>query len=232
MNVRSLRLGVLAVLVVLVASSGAFATSIPVANYSFETYTSLPFLCGGACAYSIGPIPGWNDNGTSGQWITGGYAGNPSAIAGSVLGYSNGGQIWQDVGVAVAGATYTLQVEILHRTDVPMAGIVQFEIGGSPVVTATGTDLGAGTWSNWTAVYTATASDAGKTLTVLLDSSGAQGDFDDVRLDASVPEPSSLLLLGSGLIGVAAVVRRKIKSSFAVLNLSASKPGICSPAYF
>src|SRR5664279_705721 len=133
MNPRFLRLSVLAVLLVLVASSGAFANSVSVANYSFETYTSLPFLCGGACAYSIGPIPGWNDSGTSGQWITGGYAGNPPAIDGNVLGYSNGGQIWQDVGTAVAGATYTLQVDILHRTDAVMAGVVQFEIGGSPV---------------------------------------------------------------------------------------------------
>jgi len=213
MNLRSMRLSVLAVLLVLVASSGAFATSVSVANYSFETYTSLPFLCGGSCAYSVGPIPSWNENGSSGQWITGGYAGNPSAIDGVVLGYSNGGQIWQDVGVAVAGATYTLQVEILHRTDTAMAGTVQFEIGGISVATATGTDLGPGTWSNWIATYTATAADAGKTLTVLLDSTGAQGDFDNVRLDsASVPEPSSLLLLGSGLIGAATVVRRKIKS--------------------
>src|SRR5664279_647342 len=166
MNPRFLRLSVLTILLVLVASSGAFATSVSVANYSFETYTTLPFLCGGTCAYSIGPIPGWNNSGNAGQWITGGYAGNPSAIDGNVLGYSNGGQIWQDVGVAVAGTTYTLQVEILHRTDTAMAGVAEFEIGGIPVVTATGTDLGPGTWSNWTAIYTATAADAGKTLTV------------------------------------------------------------------
>ena len=210
MNTRSLRLTVLAVSLVLVASSGAFAGSVSVANYSFETYTALPYLCGGACAYSVGPIPGWNDSGGSGQWIVGGYAGNPSAIDGNVLGYSNGGQIWQDVGTAVAGTTYTLQVDILHRTDAAMAGIVQFEVGGISVATATGTDLGAGTWSNWTAVYTATGADAGKTMTILLNSTGAQGDFDNVRLDATIPEPSSLLLLATGLVGAVSVVRRKI----------------------
>lgn len=208
---KSLRLSVLSLLLVLVASSGAFATAVSVANYSFETYSTLPYLCGGACAYSVGPIPGWNTNGSSGQWIVGGYAGNPSAILGNVLGYSNGGQIWQDVGTAVTGTIYTLQVEILHRTDAGLAGTVQFEVGGIPVVTATGTDLGAGTWSNWTAIYTATAADAGKTLTILLNSTGSQGDFDNVRLDASTPEPSTLLLVGTGLIGAVGVIRRKIK---------------------
>ena len=44
-------------------ASGAFAGSIPVANFSFETLPpgGLPFGCGGTCAYSSGPIPGWND---------------------------------------------------------------------------------------------------------------------------------------------------------------------------
>jgi hypothetical protein len=98
----------------------------------------------------------------------------------------------------VAGSTYTLQVDLLHRTDLTMAGVIQLEVGGAVVATATGSDLGAGTWSNWTATYTANAGDAGKTLTILLSAGGQQGDFDNVRLDSSgtsTPEPSALSLV-------------------------------------
>jgi hypothetical protein len=200
----------------LMIASGAFATSIPVANYSFETNPGFNNFCGGACEYSTGlPIPGWNSSGgATGQWITGGFAGNPNAFDQSVLAYSNGGAVWQDVATAAAGTIYTLQVEILHRTDLPMAGIAQLEVGGIPVSTATGTDMGPGTWSNWTATYAATAGDAGKTVTILLTSSGGQGDWDFARLDASniaVPEPASMLLLASGA-GLAAIRRRRSRS--------------------
>ena len=190
--------------------STAFASSIPVANFSFETAPNFNNFCGGSCEYTTGlAVPSWNTTGATGQWITGGYAGNPPAFDGSVLAYSNGGTLWQDVATATAGATYTLQVEILHRTDLPMTGIAQLEIGGGVVATATGTDMGPGTWSDWTATYTATAADAGKTLTILLTSTGGQGDWDDVRLDSNaVPEPASMFLLGSGLLAVALAVRR------------------------
>jgi hypothetical protein len=183
-------------------TSTAFASSIPVANFSFETNNGFNNSCGGSCQYSTGiPIPSWNITGFTGQWITGGFAGNPNAFDGSVLAYTNGGTISQDVGSAVAGDTYTLQVEVLHRTDLPLTGVVQLEVGGGVVATATGTDSGPGTWNNFTAVYTATAADAGKTLTILLSANSGQGDFDFVRLDSTsaVPEPMTLFLLGSGL---------------------------------
>lgn len=207
----SLMVGLVVCLFILVPT--AFASAISVANFSFEMNNGFNNFCGGSCEYSTGlPIPGWNSTGATGQWITGGYAGNPPAFDGSVLAYSNGGTVSQDVATASAGTTYTLQVEILHRTDLPMTGIAQLEVGGVIVATATGTDMGPGTWSDWTALYTATAADAGKTLTILLTSNGGQGDWDDVRLNSStVPEPASMLLLASGLLTMGYRIRRRLK---------------------
>ena len=93
-----------------------------------------------------------------------------------------------------------------------MAGVIQIEINGSVVTTATGIDGGLGTWNNWTAAYQAAVADAGKTVTILLSTTGSQGDFDNVRLDAvsvvAAPEPASIALFGAGLLGLG-LIRRK-----------------------
>jgi hypothetical protein len=200
---------ILAMVGMLLLVSSAFAATIFVANPSFETLpTGWPNVtCGGTCAYSVGlPIPSWNSTGSeTGQWRTGGFDGNPPAFDGSILAYTNGGTISQDVGSAVAGVTYTLQVDVLHRTDEALTGVVQLEIGGLVVATAPVVDGGLGTWSNWTAMDTATAAQAGQTLTILLSANGGQGDFDNVRLNStasSVPEPGSCILVGTALAGL------------------------------
>ena len=203
----------------MLAPVAAFADAIPVANPSFETLPSggLNNFCGGSCAFSTGlAIPGWNTTGSqTGQWITGGFDGNPPAIDGSVLAYSNGGTISQEVGSAIAGDTYTLQVDVLARTDAPLDAVVQLEINGLVVATAApAVPQLAGTWANWTAVYTATSAQAGEPVTILLTATGDQGDWDNVRLNGSVPEPGTCVLLGIGLLGLLTLsLRRKEECS-------------------
>lgn len=204
----------------MIASVPASATTIPVANSSFETLPigGLNDPCGPTCSFSTGlGIPGWTTTGDgTGQWIIGGFAGNPSATDGNVIAYSNGGTIFQTVGNAVAGASYTLQVDMLHRTDLPAAGTVELEINGVSVATASGVDGGSGTWSTWTANYTATATDAGQSLSILLGSSGAQADFDNVRLSVSgVPEASTWAMLMLGFAGLGLASYRSSRRSAA-----------------
>ena len=140
--------------------------------------------------------------------------GNPNAYDGMVLAYSNGGTISQDVIPVVAGEHYTLQVEILHRTDAPLLGVAQLTLNGvgNVVATATGSAGLPGTWNLFTAHFTPTVAENGETLGILLSANGVQGDWDDVRL--SVPERSNLaMLLGFGVFNLAAVLgvrRRKL----------------------
>lgn len=206
-------------------AASASATPVTVANYSFETLPSggLSNHCGGICAFSVAAIPGWTSSGGAlGQLIMGGFSGNPSAIDGSVMAYINSGTISQDVAIATAGTTYNLQIEILHRIDSGYAlrGVAQIEIGGVVVATATGSDLGGGTWNDFAASYTATAGNAGQTVTILLSTTGgSQGDFDNVRLSANasttnVAEPAGIAALAAGLIGIGAIRRRRFAYRF------------------
>jgi len=84
-------------------------------------------------------------------------------------------------------------------------------IGGTKIL-ATGTAPTPGNWSTFTATYVGLSADGGKTITIELTSTGAQANFDNVRLSdvaPTVPEPGSVTLIGLGLAGVLVFARRK-----------------------
>ena len=220
------------------AAVPGFASPIYVSNFSFEQVTggvTLPSSCSGNCAVSNGnvlPILGWTGSATGpwGQWQPGSTANgfwsagpNPDQVsaggAGPTVAYLQGGTISQSFVIPTINSTwmYTLQVDIGDRLDQGVAGFLgtadlKICAGVScTTIVATGTAPAVGGFSTYTATYLATAADSGKSLTIDLNSTGVQGDFDNVRLDA-VPEPASFLLIGSALFALSVIRRRRANS--------------------
>jgi hypothetical protein len=200
----------------------ASAAPVAVANFSFETLPpvgGLSIACGTGCAYSPAgtAIPGWTSTGTTGQL----QPGNPGSTNffnslpnGIVVAYDDSGTISQLIGnVTAANILYTLMVDIGQRKDVSggALGTDQLLIGAT-AINGTGVAPTSGNFTTFTATYTTTSADIGKAITIQLSSTGIEGDFDNVRLDATnlAPEPGSFALLGLGLAGLGLVVRRKV----------------------
>jgi hypothetical protein len=131
---------------------------------------------------------------------------------GSTVAYSNGGTISQTVGATVqVGTVYTLSVELGNRNDgYGSAGSADLLIHGIQYA-ATGVEAAPGTWTTWTAKYVGLPGDAGDAITIQLNASTVQGDYDKVSLNT--PEPSSLLLLsvmGAALLGLTGLCKRNL----------------------
>jgi len=206
-------------MLVLAAVPG-FASPILVSNFSFETLPGggLPFgACGAGCAYSAGvAIPGWSTTGVGGQF----QPGNPgnttyfnSLSDGPTSAWASSGVISQVVGTVLASEKYTLLVDIGWRKDLPFSGTVDLLINGHTYI-ATGALPTRGTFGTFTATYTSLTADVGQPINIQLISSGAQGNFDNVRLDAvsTVPDPASFTLFSGGLVGLLGLLLRRSRS--------------------
>ncbi len=217
---RLLRILAFSSLCVLFASV-AFADSIPVSDPSFETLPNSPLSspCGTGCSYQYetGSFDGWTftDGGLfqPGQGQTIYFNSIPD---GSTVAFANGsGSISQMLSVTVQpDTTYTLEVDLGRRKDLGFAGTAELLIGGQ-IFQASGVEPPSGDWSTYTATFTcdSNCSQVGDSIEIMLLSSGLQGDFDNVRMFSSVPEPATISMLMLGLIGLAAFGWRRKHSA-------------------
>lgn len=212
-----------AVAVLLAACAApSFAAPITVVNHSFEILPSggLPNACGTGCSYSFGTGLGWVLAGNGGQFQPGSSSGNftyfNSVPDGVTTGWAGVGTLYQTIVPLAQIGTYTLQVERGVRNDtLASPGWVGLNFSQTNTTAyATGTLASPGNWSTWTSTWTVGAADVGSTISIVLNGTGDQGNWDNVRLDGprgNVPEPGSwaLMITGFGLVGASLRHRRR-----------------------
>ena len=216
---------------VLGVASPALALSIGVPNFSFENPNQN---------VTFPPATGWTPNGGAGfggvaNAVAHGFVTNGADDGAQYhflnLSFNNGGpdpSFTQSnatlIGNAAAG-TYTLTVAGGRRDDGKTTDgqyLIELLAGTSVIASQTLNDplntIASGTWTDIVALGVVNLGDAevGQDLTIRLTASDGpnnqtQGQFDNVRLDfAVIPEPSTLLLTGLGIVGLSAVRRRRV----------------------
>ncbi len=164
-------------------------------------------------SFETGDFTGWTTGGNfedtevvSGAFYdyTGAQNGNFYAVMGPV---GSDGTLSQTL-TDVAGAQYTVSFWFGSVGDNPSDFSASWD--GTPLLSLTNPNTGAA-WSEFTYTVTGTGTD---TLTFAFRDDPAYMALDNVSVTEnsgqSVPEPSSFLLLGTGVLGLGGMVRRKL----------------------
>jgi len=165
-------------------------------------------------SFETGDFTGWTTGGNfeatevvSGAFdeYTGAQDGNFYAVLGPV---GSDGTLSQTL-ATTAGAQYTISFWFASVGDNPSDFSALWD--GAPLLSLTNPNTGAN-WTEFTFTATGTGSD---TLTFSFRDDPAFMALDNISVTTetggtSVPEPSSLLLLGTGVLGLGGMVRRKL----------------------
>jgi hypothetical protein len=177
------------------------------------------FSCGGGCIdtqFTAG-LPGWTiAAATGGGQIKGQFPQIDPYPNGIAAVYLNVGSISQTLAAtAQAGTLYTLQVDFGFRTNHGNPGFANLVVNGHSAPAVGVPAQLSGDWVTYTAVYLATAADAGAAISIVLGSPTVQAWFDNVRVDAAaaVPVPAALPLFATGLAALGLLARRRRKQA-------------------
>jgi hypothetical protein len=217
-------------LAIAMSTPSAFATPVPIQNSSFELSGGSQFSAPSYGTWTVGDISAWTYSGNS-EWGIWSPDSNVNVFSSNVpegnsIGYLNGGSIFQQLDWKVAGDNvFTLSLEIGNRSDI--IGIPNYGVelwAGDKLLASNGSVTpGEGLFSTLVLSYTVLEGDPniGSNLGIRIFTNSAQLDFDKIQLSNDhrdpetrpVPEPSTLLLLGVGLIGLTRFSRRNFKKS-------------------
>lgn len=213
-----------AALAIVFAPTLVCADLVTVLNPSFEEPVVPP------SGFTSGVITDWTLSGVEGGVFHPTAADFPAtggAPDGLQTAYSRGATISQVLSDVLSEGNYTLQVDVGNRTSQPFPGYTIQLLAGGVLLAEDDNSLlpPIGDFLTSTVLYTALASDPqlGTSLEIRLFSVGQQTNFDDVRLDFSViPEPSSVVLAGLGLLAFGYIGFRHRKSMASVRRSNAA----------
>ena len=185
-------LAVVAVAVCLCIAPATFAQNL-LTNGSFETDSFSGWTTGGNFEFTSvtsGPFESYTGAQDGSFYVTMGPVGSDGTLSQTFS--------------TVAGQSYSFSFWFASVGDNPSDFSAYWD--GTPVLSLTNPNTGSN-WTNYSFTETGTGSD---TVSFAFRDDPAYLALDNVQVQATVPEPSSFLLLGTGVLGLGGFVRRKL----------------------